>query len=75
MRRPGGRHEQAVSDRGHAGSALDGLVREGDSVVLLGLEGFGDDAWAVLAASGLRLRRAAKTADAVRWSPPATRRS
>jgi PAS domain S-box-containing protein len=47
-------------------SALDGLVREGDAVLLLGLDELGVDAWAVLAASGLRLLRAAETDEAVR---------
>ena len=41
-------------------SALDGLVREGDSVLVLGLEELGEDAWTVLAASGLRLLRVAR---------------
>jgi PAS domain S-box-containing protein len=47
-------------------SALDGLVSEGDAVLLLGLEELGEDAWAVLAASGLRLLRAAAVDEAVR---------
>ena len=46
-------------------TVLDGLVREGDAVLLLGLEQLGEDAWAVLAASGLRLLRVAETAAAV----------
>ena len=46
-------------------SALDGLVREGDGVLVLGLEALGADAWGVLAASGLRLLRVAETAAAV----------
>jgi PAS domain S-box-containing protein len=46
-------------------TALDGLVREGDAVLLLGLEQLGEDAWAVLAASGLRLLRVTETAAAV----------
>ena len=45
--------------------ALDGLVRDGDAVLLLGLEQLGEDAWAVLAASGLRLLRVTETAAAV----------
>jgi CheY-like chemotaxis protein len=47
-------------------SALDGLVSEGDAVLLLGLDELGEDAWAVLVASGLRLLRAAETDEAVR---------
>ena len=46
-------------------SALDGLVREGDGVLLLGLEHLGEDPWAVLAGSGLRLLRVAETDAAV----------
>jgi len=46
-------------------SALDGLVREGDAVLLLGLEQLGDDAWEVLTASGLRLLRVADATDAI----------
>ncbi|HYH90085.1 MAG TPA: PAS domain-containing protein [Solirubrobacteraceae bacterium] len=46
-------------------SALDGLVGEGDGVLVLGLEALGADAWEVLTASGLRLLRVAETAAAV----------
>ena len=46
-------------------SALDGLVRDGDGVLVLGLEHLGEEAWAVLADSGLRLLRATETAAAV----------
>jgi PAS domain S-box-containing protein len=46
-------------------SALDGLVRQGDGVLLLGLEHVGADAWAVLSGSGLRLVRALDAAAAV----------
>ena len=52
-------------------SALDGLVREGDAVVLLGLEPVGDDAWTVLAASGLRLLRVTRRT----WRSPPSRRA
>ena len=38
-------------------SALDGLVGEGDGVLLLGLEDVGDAAWEVLSAAGLRVQR------------------
>jgi PAS domain S-box-containing protein len=47
--------------RERAIGALDGLVREGDGVLLVGLEEFGEDAWAILADSGLRLLRVADT--------------
>jgi PAS domain S-box-containing protein len=47
-------------------SVLDGLVNEGDGVLVLGLEELGEDAWAVLTASGLRLLRAAEIDPAVR---------
>jgi len=46
-------------------AALDGLVREGDGVLLVGLDAVGEDAWAVLAAAGLRLLRVADAAAAV----------
>jgi PAS domain S-box-containing protein len=63
---PQRRRDQVVSADRHGSSALDGLVREGDAVLVLGLETLGEDAWAVLAASGLRLLRVAETAAAVR---------
>ncbi len=66
MRRPIPRHERAIAAGPRRSSALDGLVSEGESVLLLGLEELGDDAWAVLAASGLRLLRTAETAAAAR---------
>jgi PAS domain S-box-containing protein len=44
---------------------LDGLVREGDGVLIVGLEDVADEAWAVLTASGLELLRVADTAAAV----------
>ena len=47
-------------------SALDGLVRAGDGVLVLGLEDLADDAWAVLVASGLDVLRVADTAAAIR---------
>ena len=47
--------------RERAIGALDGLVREGDGVLLVGLEEIGEDAWAILADSGLRLLRVADT--------------
>jgi PAS domain S-box-containing protein len=47
-------------------SALDGLVSEGDGVLLLGLEELDERAWTVLTASGLRLLRATEIDVAVR---------
>ena len=47
-------------------SALDGLVRDGDGVLLLGLEHVGLSAWELLAAAGLRILRVAEVGDAVR---------
>src|SRR3954452_2066852 len=47
-------------------SALDGLVRDGDGVLLLGLEDVGDAAWEVLAAAGLRVQRVADHEAAIR---------
>jgi PAS domain S-box-containing protein len=46
-------------------SALDGLVREGDGVIVLGLEDVGDAAWEVLVAAGLNVARTTDTAEAV----------
>src|SRR3954452_20960807 len=56
-RQPIGRPPPAAVVGPRRASALDGLVREGDGVLLLGLEEVGDEPWAVLAASGLRLIR------------------
>jgi PAS domain S-box-containing protein len=56
-RQPIRRHQPAVVAGPRRASALDGLVREGDGVLLLGLEELGDDPWAVLVASGLRMIR------------------
>jgi PAS domain S-box-containing protein len=47
-------------------TALDGLVRDGDGVLVLGLEEIGDAAWEILAASGLAVLRSADAAEAVR---------
>ena len=44
---------------------LDGLVREGDGIVVLGLDELGDDAWDVLTDAGLRLLRVAESDAAV----------
>ena len=46
-------------------SALDGLVRDGDGVLVLGLEEVADGAWEVLAAAGLNVARAADAPEAI----------
>jgi PAS domain S-box-containing protein len=66
VRPPARRRAREIDGDHHRAGALDGLVRAGDSVLVLGLEELGDDAWAVLADSGLRLLRVAETAAAVR---------
>ena len=64
-RRDDARERAARSDRRHA-QALEGVVGEGTSVLLLGLEELGDESWAVLAAAGIRLVRVASAPDAIR---------
>ena len=56
---------RAADPNSHRSSALDGLVRDGDSVLVVGLSGVGDDAWAVLRDSGLRVLHAAHSAAAI----------
>jgi PAS domain S-box-containing protein len=56
---------RSTAVRRRPSSTLEGLVREGDGVLLLGLEEVGESAWAVLSDSGLRLLRVAETAAAV----------
>jgi PAS domain S-box-containing protein len=46
-------------------SVLQGLVSEGDGVLILGLEHLPDDVWTVLTAAGLDLRRAADATAAI----------
>jgi PAS domain S-box-containing protein len=46
-------------------NVLQGLVREGDGVLILGLTELADDAWTVLTASGLNLLRVADATAAV----------
>ena len=62
---PARRREGPADGDGRRSTALDGLVRKGDGVLILGLEEAGEDAWAVLAASGLRLLRVADAAAAM----------
>ncbi len=47
-------------------SALDGLVSDGDAVLLVGLEEVGDATWEVLLAAGLRVLRAGDPRAAIR---------
>ena len=62
---PARRRDGPVDGDGHRSTALDGLIRKGDSVLILGLEEAGEDAWSVLEDSGLRLLRAADAAAAI----------
>src|SRR4051794_20344255 len=57
-RQPIRRHQPAAVAGPRRPSALDGLVRDGDGVLLLGLEELGEEPWAVLRASRLELIRA-----------------
>ena len=63
MRRPARGRERFERQRS---SPLDGLVREGDAVLLLGLDELSDDAFRVLTGAGLDLLRVAEPAAAVR---------
>jgi PAS domain S-box-containing protein len=47
-------------------SALDALVRDGDGVLLLGLDTVGDAAWEVLSAAGLQVERVSEVTAAIR---------
>ena len=64
-RSPGARSGRAAEGNQHRSSALAGLVRDGDSVLLVGLSEVGDDAWTVLTDAGLRLLHAGDTDAAV----------
>jgi PAS domain S-box-containing protein len=64
-RQPSRRYESGAVASPRRSSALDGLVRDGDGVLLVGLEALRDEAWWVLAASGLELLRAPDTTAAV----------
>jgi DNA-binding response OmpR family regulator len=64
-RSPGASSERAPERISHRSSALDGLVRDGDRVLVVGLAALGDDAWAVLEESGLRVLHVLDTAAAV----------
>src|SRR4051812_41354434 len=64
-RRPVPGPERSIAAQRRRDSALSGLVRTGDGVLLLGLEHVGEDAWAVLSDAGLRVLRAADAGAAV----------
>jgi PAS domain S-box-containing protein len=64
-RSPGAPSGHAPEPSSHRSSALDGLVRDGDRVLVVGLAALGDSAWAVLVDSGLRVLHVADTAAAV----------
>jgi PAS domain S-box-containing protein len=66
VRRPSGRGRRAATVGGHPASALEGLVAEGASVLLLGLEELDDACWAVLVEAGVRLERVVDVAGALR---------
>ena len=65
VRRPRGSGRGAAAGGGHAASALEGLVADGESVLLLGLEELDDACWGVLAEAGVRLERAVDVAGAL----------
>ena len=66
VRRPRGPGRGAAAGGGHPASALEGLVAEGASVLLLGLEELDDACWAVLVEAGVRLERVVDVAGALR---------
>ena len=66
VRRPRGSGRGAAAGGGHAASALEGLVADGASVLLLGLEELDDACWSVLVEAGLRLERVVNVAGALR---------
>src|SRR5829696_6331790 len=64
-RQPIRRHPPAAVAGPRGASTLEGLVRDGDGVLVLGLDALGDEPWAALTASGLRLIRVHDAAAAV----------
>ena len=66
VRRPSGPGLRAATAGGHPTSALEGLVAEGASVLLLGLEELDDACWAVLVEAGVPLERVVDVAGALR---------
>jgi PAS domain S-box-containing protein len=65
VRRPSGPGRRAATVGGHPASALEGLVAEGTSVLLLGLEELDDACWAVLVEARVPLERVVDVADAL----------
>jgi PAS domain S-box-containing protein len=65
VRRPSGPGRRAATAGGHPASALEGLVAEGASVLLLGLEELDDACWAVLVEAGVALERVVDVAGAL----------
>jgi PAS domain S-box-containing protein len=66
VRRPSGAGRRAATAGGHPASALEGLVAEGASVLLLGFEELDDPCWGVLTEAGVRLERVVDVAGALR---------
>ena len=65
VRRPSGPGRRAAAG-GHPVSALDGLVAESASVLLLGLEDLDDACWGVLVEAGVQVERVADVPGALR---------
>ena len=65
VRRPSGAGRRAAA-AGHPASALDGLVADGASVLVVGLEELDDACWAVLVDAGVALEREVDVAGALR---------
>ena len=66
VQRPSVSRARAATAGGHPASALEGLLADGASVLLLGLEELDDACWAVLVEAGVRLERVVDVADALR---------
>lgn len=65
VRRPNGPGRRAAAG-GHPASALEGLVAEGASVLLVGLEDLDDACWGVMVEAGVQLERVADVPGALR---------
>ncbi len=66
VRRASGPGRRAAIAGGHPANALEGLVADGASVLLLGLEELDDACWAVLVEAGVALERVVDVAGALR---------
>jgi PAS domain S-box-containing protein len=66
VRRPRGSGRGAAAGGGHPASALEGLVADGASVLLVGLEALDDACWSVLVEAGVPLVRVPDLAGALR---------